>query len=74
MNEDEISAVEVDRMQVPRKTVEHHRPTVEVAGHPLSEGFPVQKITLTVTNGPDAGETKTFEKPVIRLGADPADA
>ncbi len=72
MNEDvEISEVEVDRVHVPRKTVEHHRPTVEVEGHPLSEGFPVQKITLIVASGPDKGVTKTFEKPVIRLGADP---
>lgn len=69
--EAEISEVDVDRMHVPRKTVEYHRPTVEVEGHPLSEGFPVQKLTLAVTNGPDKGITKTFEKPVIRLGADP---
>lgn len=72
MNEEaEISEVEVDRVHVPRKTVEYHRPTVEVEGHPLSEGFPVQKITITVADGPDKGTAKTFEKPVIRLGADP---
>ena len=69
--EAEISEVDVDRVRVPRKTVEYHRPTVEVEGHPLSEGFPVQKITLSVTGGPDKGITKTFEKPVIRIGADP---
>lgn len=74
MNEEhEISEVQVDRVNVgvPRKTVEHHRPTVEVEGHPLSEGFPVQKLILSVVDGPDKGETGTFEKPVIRIGADP---
>jgi transcriptional regulator with GAF, ATPase, and Fis domain len=67
----DISEVEVDRVQVSRKTVEYHRPTVEVEGHPLSEGFPVQKLTLDILDGPDKGQSKTFEKPVIRLGADP---
>ncbi len=71
--EHEVSDIEVDRMDVsrPRKTVEYQRPTVEVEGHPLSEGFPVQKVILTIIDGPDKGTAGTFEKPVIRLGADP---
>lgn len=55
----------------PRKTVEFQRPTVEVEGHPLSEGFPLHKVQLEVQTGSDKGKTETFEKPVIRLGADP---
>lgn len=60
----------VERVDVPRKT-QVHRPTVEVEGQPLSEGFPVQKITLEVIDGEDVGEGAVFEKPVIRIGADP---
>jgi len=59
------------RVQVSRKTVEVHRPTVEVSGHPLSEGFPVVKISLAVTEGADVGLQKTFDKSTIRIGADP---
>lgn len=61
----------VPRVQVSRKTVEVHRPTVEVSGHPLSEGFPVVKIALAVTEGADVGLQKTFDKSTIRIGADP---
>lgn len=61
----------VPRVQVSRKTVEVHRPTVEVAGHPLSEGFPVLKIVIEVTQGIDKAVRKTFEKTTIRIGADP---
>lgn len=61
----------IPRVQVARKTVEVQRPTVEVEGHPLSEGFPVLKVTVEVTRGSDASMVKTFEKGVIRIGADP---
>lgn len=61
----------VSRVKVGRKTVEHHRPTVEVEGQPLSEGFPVQKILIEVLSGEDKGFSATFEKPVVRIGADP---
>ncbi len=57
--------------RVPSRTIEYHRPTVEVDGHPLSEGFPVEKLTLEVINGENEGQVHTFEKPVVRLGADP---
>lgn len=60
----------VSRVPV-RKTVEYHRPTVEVEGQPLSEGFPVQKILIEVLDGDDKGFSETFEKPVVRIGADP---
>jgi len=55
----------------PRKTIEFHRPTVEVEGHPLSEGFPLHKIKLQVLTGSDINLEGTFEKPVVRIGADP---
>lgn len=61
----------VPRVQVARKTVEVHRPTVEVEGHPLSEGFPVLKVSIEVTQGVDGALKKTFEKSIIRIGADP---
>ncbi len=72
---EELSGVEedsavVERVNLPRKT-QVHRPTVEVEGQPLSEGFPVQKISLEVVDGEDTGEAAIFEKPVIRIGADP---
>jgi DNA-binding NtrC family response regulator len=69
LSEAEEGAV-VERVNVVRKT-EVHRPTVEVEGQPLSEGFPVQRISLEVIDGEDTGENASFEKPVIRIGADP---
>ena len=54
----------------PHREVEYHRPTVEVDGLPLSEGFPVRKLTLTVLTGQDTGRSVTLDKPNIRLGAD----
>ena len=66
-----VERAAISRVQVSRKTVEVHRPTVEVSGQPLSEGFPVVKIALTVTEGADVGLQKTFDKSTIRIGADP---
>lgn len=56
---------------VPTRKAEQQRPTVEVDGLPLSEGFPIRKITLRVTNGQDAGREVVSDRPTIRLGADP---
>lgn len=53
------------------RSTEVQRPTVEVDGLPLSEGFPIRKTTLTILNGHDAGQQITSERPVLRLGADP---
>ena len=53
------------------RKVEQQRPTVEVDGLPLSEGFPIRKITLRVTNGQDAGREVVSDRPTLRLGADP---
>ena len=49
---------------------EGHRPTVEVDGVPLHEGFPVRRVTLEVVDGPDAGRQTTSDQPTIRVGAD----
>ena len=54
-----------------QRPVEYQRPTVEVDGLPLSEGFPVRKIELEVVEGPDVGGTVTSDRPNIRMGADP---
>jgi DNA-binding NtrC family response regulator len=58
-------------VHLPRRTIEYGRPTVEVQGQPLSEGFPVEKLQLTVVDGVDVGVGGTFEQSVIRIGADP---
>lgn len=61
----------IPRVGGPRKTLEVQRPTVEVEGHPLSDGFPLHKISLEVLTGTDTSTKETFEKPIIRIGADP---
>ena len=53
------------------RETEVQRPTVEVEGLPLSEGFPIRKMTLTILSGHDAGKQMISERPIIRLGADP---
>lgn len=53
------------------RTPDVQRPTVEVEGLPLSEGFPIHKMSLTILSGKDAGKEIFSERPVIRLGADP---
>lgn len=47
------------------------RPTVEVDGLPLSEGFPIRRIVLKLLSGPDAGKEVESDAQSIRLGADP---
>lgn len=47
------------------------RPAVEVAGVPLSEGFPVRKIELEVISGEDKGRCFSTDQASIRMGADP---
>ena len=56
---------------MPQRAVEVQRPTVEVDGLPLSEGFPIRRISLRVLNGPDIGRDIISDQPNIRLGADP---
>ncbi len=53
------------------RKVEVHRPTVEVDGLPLSEGFPVRHIELEVLDGEAAGRRFSSDRPNIRMGADP---
>jgi DNA-binding NtrC family response regulator len=56
---------------MPRRTPERHRPTVEVSGLPLSEGFPVRKIHLEIIDGPERGRVSSSDKAQLRIGADP---
>ncbi len=53
------------------RPIEQPRPTVEVDGMPLSEGFPMRRLLIIVLDGPDAGKVHTIESPNIRFGADP---
>jgi DNA-binding NtrC family response regulator len=53
------------------RKVEVHRPTVEVDGLPLSEGFPVRHIELEVLDGEAAGRRFSSDRPNVRMGADP---
>ena len=53
------------------RPIEHQRPTVEVDGVPLSEGFPITKIVLDVVDGQDRGRRFVSEQSSVRLGADP---
>ena len=47
-----------------------HRPTVEIGGQPLSDGFPVNRLRLEVTEGNDEGKKFATDQPIIRIGAD----
>lgn len=53
------------------RPVEHHRPTVEVDGVPLADGFPVRKLVLEVLSGPEHGQSFICDRPNLRIGADP---
>jgi DNA-binding NtrC family response regulator len=53
------------------RDVERPRPTVEVSGLPLSEGFPVRKIEIEIVDGPERGRSVSSDKQQLRLGADP---
>lgn len=57
--------------RVPTRDVERPRPTVEVSGLPLSEGFPIRKIDLEIIDGPDKGRVVSSDKAQLRIGADP---
>ena len=50
---------------------EQPRPTVEVDGLPLADGFPVRKLVLEVLSGPEQGQILVSEAPNLRIGADP---
>lgn len=54
-----------------RRDVEVQRPTVEVDGMPLSDGFPIRKLVLKILSGPESGQIFVGEGATVRLGADP---
>ena len=70
MNDDLSEESVLDRIKVHKKD-ESHRPTVQIDGRPLSDGFTVEKIGLRVLSGDDAGDVVLFENAFIRIGSDP---
>ena len=60
----------VDRVAVHKRSIVH-RPTVQIDGKPLSDGFTIEKIGLRILSGDDKGDVVSFENAIISIGSDP---
>ncbi|MBH24806.1 MAG: Fis family transcriptional regulator [Myxococcales bacterium] len=49
----------------------YESPTVEIEGKPLGDLLPVERCRLEVLDGPEQGEARVFESPVVLIGSDP---